>query len=104
MFFTAYSFQNVPREGKLKEQILSIAKEQLITKPAPIVKSIAEEIPPDHHDAFWSLLGEAEVGYLRQLQCPTPQKSCSAFDEALKPCMTQKNMYSTSSRSSSCHC
>ena len=74
MFFTAYSFQNVPREGKLKEQILSIAKEQLITKPAPLVKSIAEDIPPDHHDVFWSLLGEAEVGYLRELQCPTPQK------------------------------
>ena len=73
-FFTAYSFHDVPREGELKEQILSIAEEQLVTKPAPLVKNMAEGIPSDHRDAFWNLLGSAEVEYLQELQRPTPEK------------------------------
>ena len=73
-FFTIYNLQKTPSHNRFKEQILSIAQNVLIDRPAPLLSKLKQGIPSNQMDMFWSLLTEAGVTYLYQQQRPTVKR------------------------------
>ncbi|KAF5308924.1 hypothetical protein FQR65_LT00006 [Abscondita terminalis] len=73
-FFTCYKLYENPSPTEFCEQILSIAKENLIVKPTNLIDEIRKGIHPLRYELFWSKLNLKIVKKLLSYQKLTPEK------------------------------
>ena len=58
----------------IDEQLKTMARNELIDRPAPLISLIRKGIPETHKNIFWSCLTLPLVDYIFEAQRPTPQK------------------------------
>ncbi len=73
-FFTASKFFDTPKANSIREQILDIAEEELVRKPAPLVQCMKNGIPESHLEAFWDTLTIENLKSMLMAQKPTAEK------------------------------
>lgn len=83
-FFNTYDYLDLPKEGELNEQIISIAESCIITKSMDYIKAMKEGIPLSH-DEFWSKMNVQNITSILIKQAPTPDKiiGCLETEEDL---------------------
>lgn len=64
----------IPRAGNIRQLMLTIARQQLIDLPAPLVDDMKLGIPSIHVDLFWSQLTLPAIEYIFVQQLPTPAR------------------------------
>ena len=87
-FFNAASFFDLPRPNMLKEQIIAIADQELVKKPAPLCSLIRKGIPSRHMEVFWQQLTIQHISHIILLQMPTPEKVHDALMTKVKDLST----------------
>ena len=74
VFLSAASFFDLPRADKLKEQIISIADQELLKKPAALCSLMRKGIPQNHMEVFWQELSIKHITHIIMQQRPTPER------------------------------
>ena len=72
--FSAHGYLDLPRGAVILEQILAIAEQELVQKPAHLTSLMHQGIPLCHRDAFWKHLSVGHITELMQSQKPTPER------------------------------
>ena len=78
-FYTAHGFHSIPRASEIKEQILTIAHQEVVAKSAPLILMMRQGIPESHRAAFWQQLSVDDIAHILQAQRPTPEKVASVI-------------------------
>ena len=73
-FFTAHKYFDFPRRHEIKDQILAIAEEELVKRPAFLCAQIRKGIPESHRAIFWAQLSIDHLKYMQEKQRPTQEK------------------------------
>ena len=72
--FGAFGYQDIPRVGTIRLQIATIARNELVDKPAPLVALMRKGIPEHQFESFWSHLTIDDISTIMHAQMPTGQK------------------------------
>jgi len=72
--FSTLGFMAAPKERDIRDQIVTIARSELVDKPAPLLALMRKGIPPAQFDIFWSLLTIDVISIILKNQMPTGQK------------------------------
>ena len=72
--YSVYGLLERPKAAEIDEQLKTMARNELIDRPAPLISLIRKGIPETHKNIFWSCLTLPLVDYIFEAQRPTPQK------------------------------
>ena len=73
-FFTLCRYLDVPRKDSIQEQILPIADQELVKKPAPLCTLIRRGIPQQHMEEFWHQPSIGHITHMVMQQRPSTEK------------------------------
>lgn len=72
--FCAFGLQDIPRQQRIRDQILTIARNELIDRPAPLVALIKRGIPLHQMDGFWTQLAAEDISSILRSEMPSGSK------------------------------
>ena len=78
-FFTAHNYFDFLRCQEIKDQILAIAEEELVKRPAFLCAQIRKGIPESHRAIFWAQLSIDHLKYMQEKQRATQEKVVSCL-------------------------
>lgn len=74
IIYAMYGMLEQPKQNEIRDQLLAIARAELVDKPSSLIDLMKKGIPEKHGDAFWSTLTVASIEYLFEQQRPTPDR------------------------------
>ena len=72
--YSMFGFLEEPKAAEFEDQIKTIARSELVDKPATLVQLVRNGIPASHMDVFWNMLTVPMIEHLFECQMPTPSK------------------------------
>ena len=74
-----YGMTTNPRRTTIRKQIISMARNELLFKPAPFIELMKTGLPMLHVELFWAMLSQPAIDTWFAQQLSTPDKVCSVI-------------------------